>query len=752
MSKMADLQILRVAVPSPLRQSFDYLPPLYSHSDAAPLVPGLRLRVPFGRREVIGILLEVNNSSELDPHKLKAVIEILDKVPILPDKLLQLATWSAEYYQHPLGDSLHTVIPSMLRKGEPLAVRRQCCWQLSTLGKGLPKNALKAAPQQAKLLALLQQGDYLDKDALKEAGISRPILRALIKKGLVDELQIEESPQRGIESPQPDSESHQALKEPALELNPEQQHAFTSISESLEHFRCFLLEGITGSGKTEVYLQIIQRVLEKGRQALLLVPEIGLTPQTVARFRNRFNCAVTVLHSGLSDRQRFEGWLEAQGGSANIIIGTRSATFTPMLRPGIIIIDEEHDLSFKQQDGFRYNARDLAVMRGRYENIPVILGSATPAIESLFNANFKRYQHLKLTKRAGKACHPQFHILDIQRKPLDEGLSEELIAAIKEALDQNHQVLVFLNRRGFAPTMTCHDCGWIAHCSHCEARLTVHREPPHLHCHHCDRQQSIPRQCPDCRSNQLLLLGQGTERSESALQRLFPETRILRVDRDTTQRKAAMHNIVNEVNQGGAMVLVGTQMLAKGHHFPNVTLVAILDADAGLFSTDFRGPERMGQLLIQVAGRAGRANKPGRVYIQTRFPEHPMLNTLVYRGYHPFAQDLLAERQQLRLPPYAYLALIRAEHPDREQVERFLQDTHQNTRQLILDLAKPVSLLGPFPAPLQKRAGRYRYQLLLQAERRQYLQQLLAILCPQLEKAKMGKLRWSIDVDPQDMY
>jgi primosomal protein N' (replication factor Y) len=482
------------------------------------------------------------------------------------------------------------------------------------------------------------------------------------------------------------------------------------------------------------------------------VPEIGLTPQTLSRFKARFRVPVLALHSGMTDRQRLDAWLWAREGSARILIGTRSAIFTPLSRPGLIIVDEEHDSSFKQQDGFRYHARDLAIFRANQLKIPVVLGSATPSLESLQNARSGRYQHLHLTRRAGNATPPVFKLLDIRQQTLDAGLSAALISQIRSHLDQGTQVLLFLNRRGFSPALICHDCGTPVDCTRCDARMTLHRQPPHLHCHHCDRQTPIPRSCAQCGSNQLRPAGSGTERVEDRLQVHFPDIPVLRVDRDSTQRKHALERIMQQVHQGEPCILVGTQMLAKGHHFPKVTLVAVLDADAGLFSADFRGMEKTAQLILQVAGRAGRADHPGEVVLQTLHAEHPMLNTLVHAGYEAFASEELRLRHAGYLPPFSHHALIRAEANRQGLAESFLISLRELAQQQQL-LPQGVQCIGPFPAVMEKRAGLFRAQMLMQSPHRPALQHALPLLTGLMQAhPEARRVRWSIDVDPIDSY
>lgn len=734
-------------MPTPLRRSFDYLPPLsMAAQEIATLQPGTRILAPFGRQKLVGILLEVAPDTDIAHSHLKPVLDILERTPSVSEQLLSLGQWAASYYQHPIGDALSQTLPTLLRKNgdasQQILSPTQTHWQLTTEGKGLPEGALKRAAKQAQLLALLQQYDDINKQQLADAGLSRATVKALMDKGLVEtiEKKIHETIPSAL------TNTNQQTTEAALSFNSEQQRAFNAISHSTG-YQCFLLEGVTGSGKTEVYLQLITERLKHHQQTLVLIPEIGLTPQTVKRFEQRFSCHIILLHSGLTDKERLIAWQAARSGKASIIIGTRSAVFTPMPKLGLIIIDEEHDSSFKQQDGFRYSARDVAIKRALEEKCPILLGSATPSLETLHNALQGRYQHLQLTQRAAGASTPTFELLDIRHAPMEDGFSPHLITAIHDVINAGNQVLVFINRRGFSPVLLCHDCGFIAQCDHCDARLTVHYQQRSLRCHHCENQQALPHQCPSCNSTQLDFKGTGTERSEQGLKKLFPQTRVIRIDRDTTSRKHAMHNLVEDINQGESCVLVGTQMLAKGHHFPNVTLVAILDADGGLFSADFRGSEKMGQLLIQVAGRAGRADKPGKVMIQTHHPEHPLINNLITKGYSSYAKQLLNERHTVGLPPLSHMAILRADATTLELAEQFLYDLRHN-RSL-----KAVQIFGPLPAPMTRRAGRFRAQLLLQAKDRKALHHALQQLCQLGDDHPLGKkLRWSIDVDPVDAF
>ncbi|MBV1930200.1 MAG: primosomal protein N' [Porticoccaceae bacterium] len=727
--------IYQVAIASPLRRLFDYLPPGNEEVD---LVPGMRVEVPFGRRKVVGIVVAQQSDSAFPVDKLKAIDRILDSEPVFSKNLLSLLLWAANYYHAPLGEALATALPTALRRGKPLPSEKW--WRLSHHGKGLPEDALKRAPRQAQLLKLLQQGERSHRQVL-DAGISTANLRVLSEKGLI------ESYQQTAKAVVIDTTN--LLREEPLTLLPSQAKILDALD--LNSYHAYLLEGETGSGKTEVYLQAIAHILNEGRQALVLIPEISLTPQTLQRFKSRFNCPIAVIHSGLSDGERLSAWSSAANGSAGIVIGTRSAVFTPLLKPGIIIIDEEHDGSFKQQDGFRYSARDVAVMRANREQIPIMLGTATPSLESLYNCQQGRYQHLHLTGRPGGASQPEWQLVDIRKLNLNTGFSQTTIVAMEQALARGHQVLVFLNRRGFAPTMMCHDCGWIANCKHCDARLTFHQSNPHLRCHHCDYRQAVPPTCSQCHSEQLQYLGQGTERGEATLEALFPDIPVLRVDRDTTRRKQAMSKVIAEINSGKPCVLVGTQILAKGHHFPNVTLVVVLDADSGLFSPDFRATERLGQLVTQVAGRAGRGETPGRVMIQSHHSEHPLLALLAEDQYPKFAEQLLAERRLSGMPPYTNVALVRAEATSGHEANALLEEARKYCQGIVASRPS-LRYLGPYSAPLERRNKRFRYQLLIIAEERKLLHHVLGQLSLWLETNKTArKVRWSLDIDPQDM-
>lgn len=735
---MPEQPILRVAVPAPLHHCFDYLPP--TGTPIGQLVPGVRVRVPFGRGERCGVLLEVITLADADRRRLKSAHALLDTAPLFSPADLALLRWAAGYYQHPIGEVIASALPVRLRKGEALLPVRQRIWSLTALGLQQDPGALRRAPKQAELLALLQDsGGCLDETQIfQSCARSRATLRALAQKEWI--AMHERLPNKTDATP--------AMQQAAPVLNDDQHQAVEAVD--LERFGSYLLDGVTGSGKTEVYLALVGAVLQAGRQALVLVPEIGLTPQLIRRFERRLGGGLAVLHSGLAAGERERAWHLARLGQAAVVLGTRSALLTPLPRLGLIVVDEEHDLSFKQQEGFRYSARDLAVIRAQRSGCPVILGSATPSLESLHNARGGRYRHLRLPQRAGAAQPARLDLLDIRSVRMEAGLSPVLIRLLRETLDAGNQALLFINRRGYAPIVTCHACGWVAQCRRCDARMTLHAASRLLWCHHCGSQRRQDPRCPECGDTDLRALGQGTERVEEVLSGYFPEAGIVRIDRDTTRRKGSLDRLLDGIREGKYSLLLGTQMLAKGHHFPDVTLVGILDVDQGLFGADFRAAERMAQLIVQVAGRAGRAEKPGRVLIQTRHPDHPMMQLLVSRGYGAFATELLAEREAADFPPFSYQALLRAEAPSEAAPREFLEQAGELAQTLA---AGRVELWGPVPAPMERRAGRFRAHLLLQAGQRADLQRLLSAWVGQLKTLKVARrVRWSIDVDPQEMF
>ena len=539
------------------------------------------------------------------------------------------------------------------------------------------------------------------------------------------------------------------LAQMPLTPNDEQKRAIQNILKVRHSYHAFLLDGLTGSGKTEVYLQVMQEVLKQGKQVLVLVPEIGLTPQTVSRFQSRFHCHIALLHSGLNDSKRLQAWQSAQTGRASIVIGTRSAIYTPLPHLGLIILDEEHDLSFKQQEGFRYHARDVALYRAHLENCPIILGSATPSIDSYALVEQGKMTRLELDQRAGVAVMPKMHVIDLKVAQKQNGISQQLIHEVQKRLDKKEQVLIFLNRRGYAPVLICESCGWQAKCPHCDANFTVHRQPyQHLHCHHCGTIHRMPEHCPQCQHSELKPIGLGTAKVEENLQALFPNFDVIRVDRDSTSRVGSWQKIYNKIQKSEPIILLGTQMLAKGHHFPYVTLVAILDIDSGLLSVDFRATERTAQLIIQVAGRAGRGEKKGEVYLQTLRPDHPLLNTLLESGYRSFAKQTLKERKAAWMPPYRYAALLRCESKDQELNQSFLQEHAQALRQAS---ENSIDIWGPIPAPMERKAGRYQAHMVLLSKDRARMHFYIRQWWQNVWHNKPHGMKLSLDIDPQEL-
>nr|WP_202624480.1 primosomal protein N' [Steroidobacter agaridevorans] len=725
---------LAVAIDTPLRQVFDYRAP-----EGAAVGAGFRVWVPFGRRRVVGVVVEGIDQTEVPANKLRAAFEAIDAEPTLDPGLLSLLTWAAEYYRHPVGEVLTSALPVLLRNGAPVR-EEKFLWRLTELGR---EKALATLPARSVRLRAIAQ--YLTKqeqapasEILSATESPSSALRNLEARGFVEEFAREKT----------DIVPPVSIVRAGPPLNEAQTAAVERIRNTLDFFASHLLYGVTGSGKTEVYLHVIEAVLARGQQVLVLVPEIALTPQLISRFRARFDAPLAVLHSGLNDTERLAAWRDAREGTARIVIGTRSAIFTPLLHPGLIIIDEEHDASFKQQDGFRYSARDLSLVRAQRLGIPVVLGSATPSLETLARARKQPETLSLLSQRAGSARPPQLALVDLRKHGATQGIATPTVMTIRRHLDAGGQVMLFINRRGYAPVLFCPNCGWSAHCRRCDAHLTVHARGRDLICHHCGSQEPMPPGCSNCFAD-VKPVGQGTERIEEALQQLFPGAPMARIDRDSMRRKGELEETLARVNRGEIRILVGTQMLTKGHDFPQVTLVVVLNADQGLFSTDFRASERLAQTIVQVAGRAGRADRPGEVLIQTEYPEHPLLTLLLTGGYAAFADGALTEREQSGWPPFARIALLRAEATDQDAPLKFLQDAHD----LAVDFpVRGVQLLGPAPAPMERRAGRFRAQLMIRAPSHSPLQKFLSGWLPILAMLpEARRVRWSIDVDAAEL-
>jgi primosomal protein N' (replication factor Y) len=725
--------ILQVALDTPLRRVFDYRPPAEFFGDRTPRL-GVRVRVPFGRQQLIGILVAVASGSAVAAPKLKTALEILDEHSIVDPVTFDLLCWAAEYYHHPIGEVFAAALPVSLRAGQP-ALQKTEWWSLSETGRQeLSTPSTRRAPQQRALLTWLGTRGCATSEDIAEA-FKPAQLRSLAKRGWIEPAA---APATAAMELRP---SEVALTEP-------QAHCVAAILASLSTFAAHLLYGVTGSGKTEVYLRVIAAAIAQGGQALVLVPEIALTPQLVDRFRRRFSSGVAAVHSGLSAVERRDAWRAAHQGQARIIIGTRSAVFTSMPKLALIVVDEEHDPSYKQHEGFRYSARDLAVMRARGAKVPIVLGSATPSLETLENAATARYSKHLLPQRPGAAQTPRMSIVDLRKHAADQGLSTPAMLAMAQHLKAGGQIIVFLNRRGYAPCLFCNSCGWVAPCAHCDARMTLHRRAQQLRCHHCGAHSDVPVTCASC-GRQLNPVGQGTERVEETLSRLFPEAPLARLDRDTASARGALQTVLGRVHRGEARILVGTQMLTKGHHFPEVSLVVILDADQGLFAGDFRATERLAQTITQVAGRAGRGLLAGEVLIQTEFPEHPLLNRLITEGYEGFAVGALEERREAGWPPFSRLAMLRAEAKDSLGLDAFLQAAAASSRSLN---EAAVKVLGPASALIARRADHFRAHLLIETAARSTLQRFLKGWLPQVEKLPgPAGLRWSIDVDPLEV-
>lgn len=674
--------VLRIAVPIPKYAPFDYLLPKdYDLSKCAVPEPGTRAQVPFGTRQLVGILTGYGTHSEVDAHKLRHVHSFLDDSPSLVPEIMALALRAANYYHHPEGEVLHAALPSMLRQ-PPKGTRRS----------------------------------------------SRP-------KKQADE---------------PHSATAHERQDQPITLSPEQQHAVKEVLRKRKQWQPYVLHGIAGSGKTEVYLSIARDIVQRNQQVLILVPEVGLTPQIASRFAQHFGeKALAIVHSGLTPVQRYKAWQEAKAGRVKIIIGTRSAVFTATPHLGLIVVDEEHDISFKQQDGFCYSARDVALLRAQAKRIPIVLGSATPCLESMHNTQTGRYLRLPLSQRPHGIAQPKHYVIDTCGQKMHGGISATLMHTITKHIEAGNQVLLFLNRRGYAPAWVCTQCGWTQECPNCSVHLVFHFSTKRLHCHHCNHQQPAHKLCSECMENTMQASGVGTQRCERALREALCDTPIYRIDRDSMRSISHLKSVFERIQCGAPCVLIGTQMLAKGHHLPNVTLAAILDCDSFFYSTDFRASERFGQLVTQVAGRSGRWKKSGEVIIQTRNPNNHKLQELLNNQYTDFARTLLDERKQQQLPPFSYMALLNCEARTAELAEMQLTEMQQA---LVPTLSDELTLVGPIPPPLHVRAKWHRRMTIMYAKSRSARAKTLTEICNLMDTSQFRpnvQLRWSLDVDPQ---
>ena len=702
---------------------------------------GCRVIVPFGRTRMLGIVTQCSEESEYPLEKLRSAQVVIDTTPAISKALLTSLQWAAAYYHQPIGEVLLTALPKAIRRGRALKPKFTPVYQLTEAGRNTDAQALTRARVQKQVFERLQDSPTpLDHAAVKDTGSSwRVALTALVKKGLVSKSELPLAPSTG---------KQQLIDD----LTAQQVAARDQILAALDRFQCFLIQGVTGSGKTEVYLHVIAQVLQSGGQALLLVPEIGLSPQLEQRVQTALGVVVTSYHSGLTEVQRHKTWWLTQSGTAKVVIGTRSAVFLPFENLKLIVLDEEHDTSFKQQERVRYHARSIALHRASIEQIPIILGTATPSLETVHAARLGRAQTLLLSERATRIEMPKVKLIDLGQEYARDGLSNVLIEQIRNRIMAGEQSLIFINRRGFAPVVVCPSCQWTATCQNCDSRLIFHQADQRLHCHLCMQQVALIRRCPQCLSDQVRLLGVGTQRVEQALQQAIPGARVIRIDRDTTRSYQEFEHKLQRIQAGEVDILVGTQMLSKGHHFPNVTLVGILNVDQGFYSMDFRAMEHLVQQVLQVAGRSGRAEKPGEVYVQTMHPESEYFDCIRNHDYFSFAQIELAERKQARQPPFSHYVLLRANSLNAGEEVEYLQYAREIACSLNQNQASSeVRIFDIVQSPIQKISNRFRAQLLIGSEKTAPLRQFLTAWMPRLEKIpKKGKLRWNLDVDPVD--
>ena len=724
--------LVNVLINIPIFEEFSYKIPKFI--DKNHIKKGSRVLVPFRNKNVVGIVIGFSVDNKKSKINFKQIKEILDIDPLIDEKCLELSDWASRYYHHPQGEVINHFLTPSLRKGAPASLKKKKYWSLTTKGEFTSDEDLSRAPKQLVIIRTLREVQELDLMSIKAHGLSRSSIESLKRKGYIKETIKETKP---ILLKEGDKTKFKKLTE-------EQQRGLEKIVSSNKRSPIFLINGITGSGKTELYLRAIDEVTKKGKQVLVLIPEIGLTPQLESRFRELFGDKVVSIHSAKNENEKIEAWLGAKRGDYQIIIGTRSSAFTPFKDLGLIVIDEEHDPSYKQSDRFRYSARDLSIYRAKLNKIPTILASATPSLESLRNVSLGFYDEIVLKERATGAKLPSFSPVDLRGKELNHGFSQELVDEIEEELSQENQVLIFINRRGYASSLICKECGWISTCQRCDAHMTLHLNPPLMQCHHCGKQDQPPKKCPSCFSDEFEKFGLGTERVEEFLRQKFNGHSVIRIDSDSTRRKDSFEDYINLIRKGSPAILVGTQMLAKGHHFPDVTLVGILDADFGLFSADFRGSERMAQLITQVSGRAGREKKPGKVVIQTYCPDHPQMEKLIFGSYYEFSDYLLEIREESKSPPFSYLAKVHSESVNSNISRNFLAALLNDIK-----LDKELRVIGPVPSLMEKKSGIYRWEVSFLSEKRSLLHKSLDLIQNKLKlNKKASKVRWSIEVDP----
>jgi primosomal protein N' (replication factor Y) (superfamily II helicase) len=726
-------QFARFALAVPLYRQFDYSVPA-----GLPLRPGTRYRLPFGSGQKIGILVSAIDSSEVSPDRIKPIIECLDDDSLLDSNLFELALWMADYYVQPQGDVLFQLMPSALRRGRTAQYQPATFWVSNFISADLQSSLQRRSPRQFELYSAIEQSENgLDALELKSQFTGwHGRVKKLLSKNAITAVQ---GQNRSVDT---------SAIWPTL--NSQQFQIADSISSQLKGFSVHLIDGITGSGKTEVYFKLIQACLSEGRQVIYLVPEIGLTPQLVDRVNSRFGNRFVISHSGLTDIQRYHAWETFRHGDADIMMGTRSCLFSVSDKLGLIIIDEEHDHSYRQEDGVRYHARDIAVKRAQMLDIPIVLGSATPSLESLNNCQRDHFQHHLLTLRPTTHPPPAIELVDIKHQPLNAGCSPYTLNLMRSHLLKGGQVLVYLNRRGFAPVVMCHECGWQAECRHCDSRLTLHQSLNRLICHHCGYGMPSPSVCPECQHDQVNHYGIGTEQLEQSLKHEFEDIPILRIDRDTIRHRDHLAARLASLNKGEPCILIGTQMIAKGHDYPSITLSVMLDGDQALYSSFYRATEQLAQTVYQVAGRAGRGTVLGQALLQTRFPEHPTMRDLQSSSYREIVDGIMLEREKLAFPPYSRVVLFRADAFSLDEALKKLNEIKQK----LLEIGKPslVKCIGPMPTLMTRRIGRYRAQLALISLDPKILRRYLRQAKPVFEStASNAKVKWFVDVDPYDL-
>lgn len=727
--------ICSFALSLPVYNLFDY-----ELDESIQPVAGQRFKLPFGQGKKLGILVSCQSGTETRHKNIKAVLQQLDAEPMISSHLMKLASWLAEYYCQPFGEVLFQFLPRLARKAELMTETRVQFWVANAVDEKLLHSIKSKAPRQYDVLkALIQSKNGLNAVQLRQIHDAwhQPV-KVLFDKGLISKELRENLPL--VDS----------VPQASFELTPDQQGVCQQISPHLNKFIVHLIQGVTGSGKTEVYLDLMEQVIEQGKQVIYLVPEIGLTPQLLKRLQSRLGSGVVSSHSAMTELQRYQSWDQFKRGVVRVIIGTRSALFSESSKLGLIIIDEEHDASFRQQDGLRYHARDVAIKRAQMLNIPIVLGSATPSLESLHNCDKPHFRLYRLDQRVGHSKPPAIELLDCSQIPLNTGCSPQLLKAIKKHLSASGQVLLFLNRRGFAPVVMCHECGWQSSCYQCDSRMTLHQSVNKLICHHCGFSVMVPYKCPDCGDKEIRHYGVGTQQLEEFLQGQFPEVEIIRIDRDSVKSSKQFEARMRPVREAKPCILVGTQMLAKGHDYPHITLVGMLDCDQALYSSFYRASERLIQTVLQVSGRAGRAEKKGQALLQTAFPSDPIMQNLCHQSYSELVQSILEERKMVGFPPYTRVVTFLVDAVELELaleklnlLKQYLSDINQNSK---------VKVIGPIPALMTRRIGRYRAQLSILSGDIQSIRSVLQQLMPKIQSIRnTRKSRLTIEVDPLDL-